>query len=379
MWSKTGAALLAFTLLGTRALSAGELWDLKSYEMPNGKLDLQRLQRDYQNNQNALTKKIAAPVTANVSAWRAIPPTAPVTTPLVSKAEISPPAPTTSLIFLLRKDFTDINLFSAPISNQSATGAQFSLTQDAIARNTTWMADGTAAVAYTYFVEDIRNPFIGVTVAPYVTAHRDIYSATPSQNVDQVTSGISGEIGAKSPFFPNRSDYLRGSAAEMQDYIKATTVTHGQLEWLPTYTWVAGTIPGTFLNYNFTPELESQFDSTNAPGKTILFSGQKDSLRVGPMATLWFKLDPPGGALLPDYLKRFYGSVTYHWWEETYSRRTNNWLDASLHYNFDEPGHLAVAFSYQRGQTEDTGASTNVYQVTLTAKTCGDVLSGTSC
>ena len=67
MWSKTGAALLAFTLLGTRALSAGELWDLKSYEMPNGKLDLQRLQRDYQNNQNALTKKIAAPVTANIT------------------------------------------------------------------------------------------------------------------------------------------------------------------------------------------------------------------------------------------------------------------------------------------------------------------------
>ena len=275
-----GLVLIVMFSIGHASAHDAELWDLKSYELPDGKLDLARLQRDYKIRKTSVSRKSSVQFDAVSTNWRAQAPVVSSPAPaIISKAEISPPIappPTTSFTFLLRKDFTDINLFSAPISNQSATGAQFSLTRDLVAHSTTWMADATVAAAYTYFVQDIRNPFIGVTVAPYVTLDRNIYSATPSQNVDEKTFGISGEIGAKSLLFPNKSDYLRISAAAMEDDVKGTTVAHAAVEWLPTYTWAAGTLPGTFMNYNFTPEVEAQFDSTNASGKTILFSNQQE-------------------------------------------------------------------------------------------------------
>jgi hypothetical protein len=374
MCLKSMAIFLLIVAGTTNALATekANLLNLKSYELPDGTLDLARLQQDYQKQRIGGPTKSKQSTSSNAF---------PVKSAALPAHPISaPPAPVTSLKFLLRKDFPDIGLFSAPVSNASADGAAFTWTRNDITHDTEWAANGTAAVAYSYFVEDIRSPLIGITVAPYVTLNRDIHSNTSSKNTDEKTFGVAGEFGWQGLFLPGKSDYLRGSVAAVQDDILGTTVGHGALEWLPVWIWdlTWGTIPGTFLNYNFTPEVEAQFDSTTAAGKTLLFSGQQQSLRVGPEAKLWFKVVAPTAALA-DVWDRLYGTVTYHWWTELYSGRTNSWLDAGLHYNLDNNGNVSIAFDYQRGRTEDTGAQTNLFKVTLTAKTCADVLGGQSC
>jgi hypothetical protein len=288
------------------------------------------------------------------------------------------PEPTTSLKFILRKDFADVNLFAAPASNAAASGAEFSYTRDNIKKDTTWAGTGLVAVAYNYFVEDIHSPFIGWTIAPYVSFNREIHSNKVTDNVDTHTLGISGEVGWRNPIFPNKADYVRGRFAAVQDDILNSTNASGTLEWLPTYTWFAGGVPGTSVVYNFTPEGKVQYDSTTTKDKILMFSGRQEALRIGPEATLWLGIYNPSGTL-PDYLTRFTANVTYHWWTELYSGRTDSWLDASLSYRLDEEGHLALKFGYRHGRSEDTGALFDLYKVTLAAKLCTDVFSKQSC
>ena len=382
--------LLALSISSASAKTPDELWNLNSYELPNGQLDVAKLQHDYQkakakspSAQTKATQKrtslgpAAGAETSGVTALPSVLRTAVAQQPLKPSQLPLPPPPDTSFQLLLRKNFADVGLFSQPSTNAQAQGAQFSWSSDAIAKNTTWVGNGTIALPYSYFVEDIRNPFIGVTLAPYLTFNREI-SGINAQNAYVLTNGLSGEIGRKSDLFPWGADYVRGTGAVVEDNIHGTTVSHGAIEWLPTYTWLAGTLPLTYLNYNFTPELEAEYDNTNAPKKTIAFSGQQQSLRIGPMAKLWFKVVAPPGAF-GDFLNSFYGTVTYHYWGETYSGRYNGWLDAELHYNLDPNGNLALAFSYQRGRTEDAGVDTNMYTVTLAAKACADLLNFKSC
>lgn len=370
---KTSIAYCLWVAVSIGSAKADDLWNLQRYELPNGQLDLKKLQQDYQAKKTqgvGQQQSSAKPPAKHSTTVGALSQTAAAPKPP------APPPPTTNFNFLLRKDFSDISLFSSPVDDKTADGAQFAWTQDQIAKVTTWTGTATAALAYTYFVEDIRNPFIGITIAPYLTVNREI-STTAKQDVDTATFGLAGEVGRRSALFPNGSDYLRASGAAVDDELANTTVAHGALEWLPTYTWVAGTIPGTFLNYNFTPEIEADYDSTTVPNKTLLFSGKQESFRVGPEAKLWLKAVVPNGET--SFWNSLYGSVSYHYWAELYSNRYDSWLDATLHYNLDPNGNVAVAFSYERGRTEDTGVDTNVYKVTLTAKTCVDLVDAKSC
>jgi hypothetical protein len=289
-----------------------------------------------------------------------------------------PPEAVTSLKFLLRKDFADVNLFAAPQSDAAASGAEFSFSRDNIAKDSTWAGTGLVAVAYSYFVEDIHSPFVGFTIAPYVSFNRELHSSKVSNNVDTSTLGISGEVGWQNPVFTNGKDYVRGRFAAVRDDVLDSNNASGTIEWLPTYAWFAGTVPGTLMVYNFTPEGEVQYDSTTTAGKTLMFSGRKESLRVGPEAVLWMGIYDPAGTL-PDFLHRITANVTYHWWSELYSGRDDSWLDASLTYKLDDAGHLGLKVAYNRGRSEDTGALFDLYKVTLTAKLCTDVFSKTSC
>jgi len=332
MWMRTGLTICILGLVTTEPAFA-EMWvDLDAYtpqqlsEMKQKRESAKKQNSQKKENSNA---KVASATSSAVAAEANQPTSASKMTsgaarpqgPIIAKAtpSFSPP-PTTSFTVLLRKDFSDITLFTSPTPTKNATGAEFSLTRDLIANNTTWLADATVAAAYSYLNEDIRQQFIGVAVAPYVMIDRQINSTVASQNVDQRTLGVSGEVGFRNLLLGG-SDYLRGSGAEMVDNIKATTVTHGAVEWLPTYTWLAAGVPGTYANYNFTPEVEAQFDSTNQRGKTILFSGQQDSLRLGPQAQLWLGFNPPNGSAV-EFLSRLYGTLTYHWWTEMYSNKT---------------------------------------------------------
>lgn len=288
-----------------------------------------------------------------------------------------PPPPDQSLIFLLRKDFEDIGLLSRPTPTAKAGGAEFSYTRDNVARDTTFAGTGTIAVAYNYLNGDIYDRFIGITVSPYVSWNRELHSKKIDDNVDTKTLGIAGEVGFQNGIFDG-SDYVRGRAAGISDDILGSTNVSATLEWLPTYAWLAGSVPGTYLNFNFMPEVKVQYDRTTAAGKVLAFSGRNEALRIGPELNLQFRVYAPDGAVY-DLLRRFSGNVTYHWWTEAYSSRTNSWLDASLTYNLDEAGHVGVKASYKRGRSEETGALFDLYKLSLSAKLCTEVFSRNAC
>lgn len=285
----------------------------------------------------------------------------------------------TNFRFFLRKNFEDIGLFSDPTSTNDADGAEFSWQRDRNTGDTTWSADGTVAVAYAVVPADnsflLSSKFRGLAIAPYVSATREVHSKNDSDNVDVKKFGVSGEIGWYDPNLTG-SHYLRGSGAFKQDDVKDTSVAHGRLEYLPVWFWkrAHSYIPfgPVALLYSIRPSLLAQYDWTTEDGKTILFSDQRSALRVGPAVALWARFSTPPGPL--DYLfEQTFFSLTYHWWTETYSGRSGSWLDAGIVRNLDPDGNIALKFSYRIGQNEDTGADTDLYKVSLTAKTCVDV------
>jgi hypothetical protein len=304
----------------------------------------------------------------------------------VAKAAVAPPQekPRVAefLRFYLRKDFEDMNLFSAitPTSSEDAVGASISWSYDALSRDTTWSADGIVAVAYSMINQQVANPFKGIAIGTYFGATREIHSKNVSDNVDVKKFGISGEAGWRNPIFTNRSDYVRGSFSAKQDDIAGTEIANAKLEWLPTWLWDNRTIPiGAFgLTYNFTPEFIMQYDRVTDPTKPIAFSGGREALRVGPEAVLWVHLEPPAGPL-KNVINSTFFRLVYHWWEETYSRRTGSWLDASIVHNLDTDGNVALTFGYKRGRNEDTGVLTDLFKASLSAKLCADAFSKGAC
>jgi hypothetical protein len=286
------------------------------------------------------------------------------------------------LRFYLRKDFEDVNLFSAitPTSSEDAVGASISWTRDAISRDTTWSADGIVAVAYSFINQQVGTPFKGIALGTYFGATREIHSKNTSDNVDVKKFGISGEVGWRNPIFTNRSDYVRGSFSGKQDDIAGTDIANAKLEWMPTWLWDNRTIPiGAFgLTYNFTPEFIMQYDRVNDPKKIVAFSGGREALRIGPEAVLWVHLEPPAGPFRALFNSTFFRLV-YHWWGEAYSGKTGSWLDASFVHNLDAAGNVAVTLGYKRGRNEDTGVLTDLYKASLSAKLCANAFSKDPC
>jgi hypothetical protein len=296
--------------------------------------------------------------------------------------EVDKPRVQEFLRFYLRKDFEDVNLFSAitPTSSEDAVGASLSWSHDALSHDTTWSADGIAAVAYSLINQQVANPFKGLAIGTYFGATREIHSKNISDNVDVKKFGISGEAGWRNPIFTTRSDYVRGSFSGKQDDIAGTDIASAKLEWLPTWLWDNRTIPiGTFgLTYNFTPEFIMQYDRVTDPKKPVAFSGGREALRVGPEAVLWVHVEPPAGPL-KDLINSTFFRLVYHWWEETYSSKTGSWLDASIVHNLDTDGNVALSFGYKRGRNEDTGVLTDLFKASLSAKLCTDVFAKGAC
>jgi hypothetical protein len=290
---------------------------------------------------------------------------------------VEPLRPSSALQLFLRKDFADVSLFSKPISTADAAGAEFSYSRDNIIRDSTFTGTGLVALAYRYNSEDRFDPFVGWTIAPYVSFNRELHSRKIDDNVDTKAFGISGETGYQNPLFVG-ADYFRGRLAAVSDDIRLSTNVSGTFEWIPTYAWVGGTLPGTYVNFSFRPEAKVQYDSTTESGKTLIFSGRREALRAGPEAHLLLKFYGPPGPVY-DGLRQFSANVTYHWWTEVYSGRRESWLDSSLTYNIDPDGHIGIKLSYKRGQDEETGAKMDLYKVTLAAKLCADLFSRTTC
>ena len=287
-----------------------------------------------------------------------------------------------ALNFYLRKDFGDIGLFSKPDDTSDAEGSDFSWTRDRRTSDTTWAADGIVAASYSVVPEYLLSTnFRGLAAAVYAGATKETHSKNVDDNVDVKKFGVSGEVGWYQPVLAG-SHYFRGAVAFKQDDIKDASLTHGQIEYLPVWLWdrMHGNLPfgSATLIFNVRPELSAQYDSNTDSTKTILFSNQKQAFRIGPQVAFWSKLSAPNSSMAGLFEQTFF-TLTYHWWDETYSGKTKSWLDAAIVHNLDSSGYIALKFSYRKGQNEDTGANTDLIKVSLSAKTCADLISGKSC
>ena len=274
------------------ASAAPDLAVVDRYTNPDGSVDSDRLRRDYERQRTSkrtrasLAKPAAPPpVRVSPSSLRTEPVRTAVVRPLTANNTV------TSTAFLLRQNFSDVYLFTDITETAKAKGAEFSWSRDNVSRDTVLAANGMVAIAFRRLTDEYPldgSPWlIGVAVAPYVQFQRESHSGLPKQNVDLLTSGGTAEIGFGNVW--GGSQYFRRRMAATTDNIKDTTVVHAVAEWLPVYREFGGTVPGTYLIYKFQPELKAQYDSAT-DGNPLVFSDQRQAFRLGPEATLLFKL-----------------------------------------------------------------------------------------
>lgn len=380
-WLANLAALSVLASVAHAAPSA-ELVDLSCYRRgPDGEPNWAALKADYQRG--TLRSGCAANGGAPVARAAAVPPAQaavpmPTKTPVV--VQTPAPVPTTSFQVLLRKDFSDVGLFSRPTPNSKAEGASISWSHDRIANDRIWAIDGLVAVYYSYMTNDYDSPLVGVAIGPYVKADKQFHSNPKVNDTDVVTFGGSGEIGIHNALGLRGVDYFRARWALTDDNVANRRTDQITGEWMPTYLRSNAQIPGTLLRYNFRPSLKVQYDQVGN-GKLSPFSGEQRALRIGPEATLLLgaidvPTDPESWFAL---LANVSGKVTYHWWTETYSGRQSSWLTSSLTYNLDRSGNLGLTFSYRNGLNEETGKKTDLFKISLNAKLCQELPSNVPC
>ncbi len=270
----------------------------------------------------------------------------------------------------LRKSWTDIDLGSCPQAAKSATGALLSYSDDQVKHDETWSAIGTAALIYSP-QQTVGSPYVFST-GVYTSLNKVTNSAAAqsSSNADQVGYGGFLQGGVVNTTLDTYSaNYLRLRGGQVDDDIKHTTNANIIAEWIPVYD--DGTIkihsgipiPGTAALFRIDPEIEAQYVEVTGKKQSSAFNGRTQALPVGPQVTLRFY---PGTS---DFWSHFVPTFTYWWAYEPYSRQSISWLDASLAYNLDQDGHLAISISYEKGNNVDTaGTFTNMYLLSLTGK-----------
>lgn len=304
-----------------------------------------------------------------------------------------PNAPYSSWRFFLRQDFKDMGMFDDPKPTKNAEGADFSYALNRLDNDATWSANGMAAVTYQYYAGSVFDTVRGFALGAYGGITREIHSKSVDSNTDSRRVGVFGETGIRnrlaekvidalglSEDIDGISDYFRANLALKRDHIKDSTVAHASATWQPLYFWYASRMNfgSNILAYSWEPDVQVQYDSTTEDSKTILYSGERRSLRVGPQGYLWFKFLAPNSPL-KKYFERTSASVTYHWWYENVSRKSNNWLETTLTHNLTDDGYVALKFQYKLGQNEETGARTDLFKIALSAKTCAELALNAPC
>ncbi len=272
--------------------------------------------------------------------------------------------------FTLRKSWTDIDLGGCPQAVKNATGALLSYSDDQIKRDTTWSAIGTAALIYAPAASGPNVFSTGVYTS--VDKVTNSAAAQASSNANQIGFGGFLQYGViNAPLNSNAysANYFRLRAGAVDDNIKNTTSANVIAEWIPVY--YDGTIgihapipiPGTAALFRIDPEILAQYVDVTGKKQITAFNSQTEALPVGPQVTLRLYSGTS------DFWAHFVPTMTYWLAYEPYSGRGISWWDSSLAYNLDQEGHLALSFSYQRGNNVDTaGTFTKMYLVSLTGK-----------
>ncbi len=291
--------------------------------------------------------------------------------------KVAPPATANNNIskcpgwhFLLRNDWSDIGYLGCPTPVDKATGASLSFTQNYVANNRNWAAQGVAGIVYsdiTQYTAGLSGGLFDRSVAAYIQTNTSFNSnaTLASKNMETNTVGMSGELG----FVDTSGDNInifRLTPNVVQDAIKRTTSAAVMGESIPADGpfWDNIGYFGGNINAQLDPILKLQYaDSTSAT--PLLFSGKSQSFRVGPEFTL---LAQPYTGGTDDFLDRLGLKITWHGWYDTYAAATNYWWSNSVTYRLDANGNFAASFSYSRGLDENSGVFTNQYMLSLNGK-----------
>jgi hypothetical protein len=276
--------------------------------------------------------------------------------------------------FILRQDWKDLgNAAGAacPDSPDKAQGAQLSFANDLVAKNRIVTINGTAAVLYNSITGDVPPPTpYAVSLGGYTTVNNVSNSATSAtkSNVDTLAYGGLLNLGYSNSTGAN---FFMLRAGITEDYIKNTTAAHTVLDWSPVFYPAYIHYPYHFSSFGipiitrFDPDLVARFDSATGKGQILAFNSRHDSLRLGPEFAL-LVLPDPGYVSGP--LSRFSALFGYNIWYETYSGKRLSWFTSSVNYNLDEAGNFGIKGSYNSGQDELTGKTTNIYTIGLSGK-----------
>jgi hypothetical protein len=273
---------------------------------------------------------------------------------------------------------SDANANSKPapgVSTSSAKGATGSLTQDYVAHNTSWVAQGMAAAVFSNCsnlanLAPGRNAGLAETSLAIYAQTNSNFNSNPTvaskNNVDTNTVGVSGEAVYQTTAALN---IFRLTPNVVQDEIKNTTAVAVMAQYVPALIsvpgiWVPHAVNGNLI-YQFDPTLDVQYASTTSRKNPILFSGMSESLRIGPELAL---IVSPFSHGQDDPLSRLSINELFHPWYETYSNRANYWWTNTIKYNLDAKGNFAISASYNRGQDENSGATMNQYVLSLNGK-----------
>lgn len=255
---------------------------------------------------------------------------------------------------------------------KSAVGSRLSLTFDELAHTSSISVDGLAAGALRYYSDD--GPFSGIVLGPYLQGNEMFQfssSSAPSKTSDTVTAGGYAEFGfstsAAQNYFRIRGGEVFGSSGTGSETFVG--------EWMPVYESLnIGTssyIPGTLIDYRFSPELMVQYDQLEyGPNKYLLFSTHNDALRIGPQVVLKLWVDPRHIAdpFLQTIADKTTISITYHASQDTYSGRNYSWFQPAMTYNLDDGGHFALSASYGYGNLEATANRASQFKLGLAGK-----------
>jgi hypothetical protein len=281
--------------------------------------------------------------------------------------------------FMLRNSWADLGVLGpclgGGVSVDKAKGATASFTQDYVASNRIWAAQGMGAAVLSDCDLSLRpkpgggdSGFLEKSIAIYAQVNSSYNSNAKlaSKNLDTRTAGLAGEIA-----YLHAGDYeiFRLIPNVVQDAIKNSTAIAIMGQYLPVWVsrpgiWHTTYALGGNVTYQFDPALDVQYASTTDRAKPISYSGRDQSLRVGPELTLIVTPFAAGN----EFWSRVGVTETFHPWHEAYSNTTSYWWTNSLTYNLTNDGNFAVGISYNRGLDENSGALTNQYVVSLNGK-----------
>jgi hypothetical protein len=294
--------------------------------------------------------------------------------PLTGKIEPSDNTFPSGWHYLLRDSAEDVGLFISPKSFDSAGGATFGFSSDAITANTSWSAKGFASAAY-YWTDnpppDGAPYFKGYAIAPWVSFNRLTNSsvALASKQLNVLSLGLTGEADFGRVLLADQ--VFRANGALNADFDGKTRSWSATAEWQPVsndYTpAISAPNPLGPFTWQVDPILRTQYTQRLNGSLDPIFVNSDQVWRVGPVVSLTIA-PKKNDLVIPRWLQTTAFNLTYEWLINTSSGLTYPLLNTSLNLPVDPAGHFGLKINYQRGYLEQTGQQVEQATIGLGAK-----------